>query len=133
MSRLLSRRQLLILTLGGCLSGLLAPAGGRERELSTFLDLSREMTGFEELDGALGQRYLDALSAWDPTFPLLLSLWAGGKRSGWSRSEGITIDLVIETWYTGTVPTARGTEVVTYEKALGSACLPRRTPVTFCR
>lgn len=118
---------------GFAFAALLGPTPAAARSLSTFLDVSRAMTGFAGLEGWLGQRYLDSLLAWDDHLPSLLDRWASGVRSGWSKTELASLDGIIECWYTGMVPTAGGTVVVTYEHALGQACLPRRTPVTFCR
>ncbi len=133
--RTLTRRQLLSLAVaGGCLVSLGGTAWARSADLlPAFLDLSRDLTGFDVLDQELGQRYLSALLASEPDLDKLLGRWVGGNRDGWSRPESALLDLVVECWYAGTVPTARGTQVVSYEGALGWACLPRRTPVTFCR
>jgi hypothetical protein len=131
----ISRRTFLgLAAMGPGLAMLRLPVRADEGQLSSFLALSREATGFRELDAGLAQRYLAGLLDWQPRLAGLLA--RQGQRPGLvglTRDEQALVEQVIEVWYTGTLPTARGTEVVTYEGALGWACLPRRTPVTFCR
>lgn len=100
--------------------------------LPEFLELSRRATGFDDLDPALGRRYLQALLEWEPRLVDLLR-FAPPDLSTLQRHEQALVDLMIECWYTGTVPTARGTAVVSASGALGDRCLPRDTPVSFCR
>ena len=98
--------------------------------LQSFLAWSREATGFQTLDAELGKRYLEALLAWEPDLTLLLA--KPPSLSGPTPREQALVDLVIETWYTGTVPTFEGTRTVTFEGALAWRCLPRPVPVTYC-
>lgn len=135
----MSRRAFLILTAGltASLPGLtvgpawgapLDPSRPRPAEpLERFLELSRELTGFVQLDPALGREYWLALSDWEPALVRLLS---GQEVS--PQERGTVSELVIESWYTGTVPTPQGTRTVTYEGALAWACMARQRPVTCC-
>ncbi len=122
----LTRRQVLQTALPllglACVS---SPTSAAPDLLEPFLRLSRELTGFDELDREQGQRYLDALLDWEPVLARHL---ASGPRLPPPLAR-----LIIEAWYTGTVPGPRGTEFVTFEGALGVRCLPRPTPVSFCR
>ena len=131
----LTRRELLRLTAMAaavsCLPGVSWALDSPS--LASFMDLSRESTGFPQLDEDPGRRYFSALSLSEPRLAQVLHRWERGQREGWSQEQVALIDVVIECWYTGMMPTARGVEVVSFEAALGQACLPRRTPVTFCR
>ena len=98
--------------------------------LDRFMAISREATGFPDLDRALGQRYFLALRQWEPELDSLLK--ASLDFNALSPKQGELIDLVIESWYSGTVPTPTGTRVLDYSSALGQRCLPRSTPVTSC-
>lgn len=127
LAMLWSRRDFLVLT-GACVwAPTLAARAEVEDELTAFLELSRRVTGFAELDVELGRRYWAALSSWEPDLGRLLR---GGAIP--ATRERAVVELVIESWYSGAVATARGTETVTFEGALAWACLPRSTPVTFC-
>lgn len=92
---------------------------------------SETATGFPNLDRELGSRYLSALLKWEPK---ILELLEKSPRLGSLTAQQAELtDLVIEVWYTGTVPTGSGNRVVSFEQALGHRCLPRTTPVTSCR
>ena len=96
-----------------------------------FMTLSRQATGFDDLDSQLGLRYFQALSSWEPELARLLSKPFDLQRL--SQIQAQAIDLVVEAWYTGVVPTAEGSRVVSYAGALGHRCLSRSSPVTACR
>jgi hypothetical protein len=131
-ARLTRRTFLGLLVASPCLAGEFRPPGDRG-ELEVFLRLSEEATGFERLDEALARRYLQSLRRWEPGLAALLQTWRPGDLPGLTGEQLKVVDQIIEAWYTGTVPTALGTEVVSYRGALAYACLPRHTPVTFCR
>ncbi len=98
--------------------------------LDRFMAISREATGFSDLDRTLGQRYFLALRQWEPELDSLLK--ASLDFNVLSPKQSELVDLVIESWYSGAVPTPTGTRVLDYSSALGQRCLPRSTPVTSC-
>lgn len=93
--------------------------------------LSESATGFSELDRGLGERYLSALLKWEPKIETLLL--ESPRLDSLTAAQAELVDLVIEVWYTGAVPTGSGSRVLSFEQALGHSCLPRSTPVTSCR
>ncbi|MEM7223823.1 MAG: sugar dehydrogenase complex small subunit [Pseudomonadota bacterium] len=109
-----SRRQVALGGAAFCALLTGAPgAPGAAADLARYLEISRRLTGREDLDSALGARYLEAL----PTDASLDSL----KR-----------DILLQ-WYTGLTPTPEGPRVVTYEGALLWPATGADQPIGSCR
>lgn len=114
--------------------GVHALATPAEPTLAAFLDLSATATGFGQLDAAVGRELLAALLAWEPALGNLLQGWRVGQSLRQLSSSQLALtDMVIEAWYTGAVPTATGTRVVSFAGALAWKCTGRTTAITFCR
>lgn len=104
-------------------------------DLAQFMQISRVLTGFKNLDDdATGETYLGALNARPEHAAALHSLW---RRGGFSADRSVTIrdleasglfadrmmreiaDTVIEYWYSGTYVAADGEQrVATFIEAL---------------
>jgi len=117
-------------------------------DLEAFLGLSRLLTGFEDLDPALGQVYLQSLKA-NPEFEDGLSeLYEQAGFTGGSAPDGLEdleqagifnqessrslADKIISLWYTGTYEQGEDTVVATFVDSLAWKSLTFTKPPTIC-
>ncbi|GAB3462781.1 sugar dehydrogenase complex small subunit [Azotobacter salinestris] len=123
----LSRRRLLGAACVGAASGalLLSPAApvwaAVETELAAFMDLSRRLTGRNDLDARFGQRLYDTLVKRDAGFAASLGELQGklGKTpQGLGEKAEATARQVLSAWYLGMIGSDYTATVVGYPDAL---------------
>ena len=125
-SRTISRRRLLENTGVGLAAGLIGPlvlgasSASAASDLQQFMDVSKALTGKQQLDKVVGQRLLQLLEA-QPGFTAGLSGLTPvpkGDPAGWSAAQQKTASAVVSAWYLGKVGEGTDARVVSYEKAL---------------
>jgi len=125
-SRTISRRRLLENTGLGLAAGLIGPlvlgasSASAASDLQQFMEVSKALTGKQQLDKVVGQRLFQLLQA-QPGFTAGLSgltpmLKVGP--AGWSAAQQKTASAVVSAWYLGKVGEGTDVRVVSYEKAL---------------
>lgn len=140
----LSRRRLLGAACVGAATGalLLSPvapvwaAAAAEAELATFMELSRRLTGRNDLDAKVGQSLHETLLKHDAGFAARLGELQGklGKTpQGLSEKARDTARQILSAWYLGMVGSDYTATVVSYPdalmfKAAGGVIKPR----AFC-
>jgi Membrane bound FAD containing D-sorbitol dehydrogenase. len=97
-------------------------------ELQSFLELSRILTGYDDLSEAIAQRILETLVADDPAnaekYRQLAGLSATAPDANALRDAARTAGLgdavtdIVSAWYTGTVAGKQKTTVIAYNDAL---------------
>jgi hypothetical protein len=119
-----------------------------DETLDGFIELSRVVTGVNELPGAVALDYLDALEhaalPMAPSTLVRIAGYADGRgpatldeleaSSAFSQSGArACADAITAAWWSGTAPTAGGeTRVVSYLDALVWRALPHAQPPSNC-
>ena len=98
--------------------------------LDQFMALSRQLTGRNDLDPALGEVYLDAVVELASRAAVLQRLVDQGDDD--SLDMRSVKQQILRQWYTGVVQTSDGPHVVTFEQALMWNAMGMQ-PVGMCR
>ena len=111
----LTRRHVLLSSVAAC-ALLTAQRTQAATDLDKFMDLSRQLTGRDNLDPALGDVYLRAFD-YVPLRSSILERLIDQGDDGSLDMRSIK-QQILRQWYTGVVQTADGPHVATFEQAL---------------
>ena len=125
----LTRRQGLLSSVAAC-ALFAVPRAQAAADLDKFMEISRQLTGRENLDQALGDIYLHAIID-IPSRAAALKRIFDRDDDGPLEMESVKKQ-ILRQWYTGTYPSSDGSRVATFEQALMWDAMGMQ-PVGMCR